>query len=244
MPYGSIQYLLPVLAFAAVFVGIFGGAWDPKLSRLTILGWATVGIAAATMIGSITLARRAAWIAHQRSQVKNIGEIELRDAAYRLLRPFFLYSHLPQFGILDEERAVSDIDFLFHILKSPDFLARLAAIDLREGANVSPRASYGLIFAESARDSNELFEQAIAKYSAYLAADALLKVHAVRSSDFFWLRLKRMDEHLEMNADVEKLALDERTFGQRNEDYFGFLDQVAALLKALPPRPEGYRGFG
>lgn len=240
-----MQYCLSIMAFALVALGMTGDAWDAVQSQPTSLGWATLGVAAATMLGSIYISwkdnRRLAFQASQQSKVRAIAEAELMEAAYRLLRPFFLYFHLPQFDDLpriDEERALKDAEYLIETLKSHSFMKRLAGVDVRSDANVSPTHTFAEIFTDSARDSEEMFDGCVAKYSAYLGATELLNIHYLMTSDFFKMRLLGMQEFAKMNSDVEtNLGLDERYLGEAGADYLRFIGLVGQLTASLPPRP-------
>src|SRR5258706_15779644 len=83
-----MQYLAAALAFVAVVVGITRNTWDQELQRPTLLGWATLAVAAGSLLVSVALAYRDHKKLDSRARVKAVGERDLREALDSILYPF------------------------------------------------------------------------------------------------------------------------------------------------------------
>jgi hypothetical protein len=256
-----MKYFLSILAFAAVVVGITGGSWNSQLNRPTPLGLATIIIAALTILLSLIVTyrdqKKLAWQNLQRAKVREVAEIELREALYSILRPFALLLQNVSFGLplrgdaykgerfeFDEERFLSDPDYLAERLRSSAFRSAWSHFDLRrtpEYPSIFPNSTWAQFFSDMATRGDNMLEATIAKYSAYLESEALLQVHSIQSDDFFRMRLKGLTELVEANKDMAELPV-AVTLLSRDEgaEYLQFLEKLEALLRMLPRRA-GYK---
>lgn len=251
-----MQYFLLVLAFVAAVVGVTGDVWDEKLHHPTVLGWATIAVAAVSMVIS-------AYSTHedhaklkkqelQRMQVQAVSKVELRQALDFVLAPFFLLLQSAAFSPsarseaqsnkfeFDGEKCRAHHNYLIGKLKDPTFQRVWARFDLRKHPDypsIYPSSTWGDYFSSMAISGDALLEATIAKYSAYVEPEVLLRVHALRMDDFFRMRLKELPVLVEANEHMPMYSIAMAFTGpDEAAPYMKFVNSVEDLLALLPVR--------
>lgn len=200
-----VAYLPAVVAFVAAIVAIAGPKkWDANKRgwrRLTRAGWLTLLIAVFALLASVMLTWRSQVAAESqrasRERISLVAHTELRLALRQLSGPFYEVlsesgAVLPEFGIVPE-----------NILETENRQV-LASLDLNAESPATPASGRPLKWAEwfaySAKAADDRIGRVLQIYAAYLDADVLAALSDLRTSEFFELRLKGMDELLEMNS--------------------------------------------
>jgi hypothetical protein len=201
-----VAYLPALVAFVAALVAVVGAPkWDATKrgwQRLTRVGRLTLVLATFALLGSLVLTWRAQEAADSqrasRERVSLVAHTELRLALRQLSGPFY--------EVLFREADVVPPEFGIVPANILDAKSRrlLASLDLNASSPATPAEGrplkWGEWFAESATTADGEISRVLQTYAAYLDADVLAAISDLRTSEFFGLRLKGMDEFLKANA--------------------------------------------
>src|SRR5690606_37694283 len=131
-------------------------------------------------------------------RISLVAHTELRLALRQVSGPFYevLFRESgavpPEFGVVPAN------------ILDPKIRKALASLDLNAGSPATPPVGrplrWGEWFAHSAKAADDRIGRVLQTYAAYLDADVLAALSDLRTSEFFELRLKGMDDFLEMNS--------------------------------------------
>jgi hypothetical protein len=201
-----VAYLPAVVAFVAALVAILGAPkWDASKRgwhRLTRAGRLTLLLAGFALLASLVLTWRSQVAAEsQRASRERVGLVahtELRLALQQLSGPFYEV-FLREAGDVPPEFGIVPANIL-------DAKSRklLASLDLNAESPATPAEGrplkWGVWFAESAKAADGEIGRVLQTYAAYLDPDVLAALSDLRTSEFFGIRLKGMDDFLKANS--------------------------------------------
>ncbi len=201
-----VSYLPAMAAFVASIVAIVGTPkWDANKRgwhRLTRAGRFTLLLAGIALLASVVLtwrsqvAAEAQRASHER--ISLVAHTELRLALRQVSGPFYevLFREI---GAVPPEFGIVPVDIL-----DPKSRKMLASLDLNAESPATTSEGrplrWGEWFAYSAKAADERIGRVLQIYAAYLDAEVLAALSDLRTSEFFELRLKGLDEFLEMNS--------------------------------------------
>jgi hypothetical protein len=249
------QYFSAILAFVAVVAGITGDAWDKQLLKPTRFGWAIIATAALSMVVSIVAAyrdhKKLDWQKSQRTKVRTVAEMELREALNHFLHPFGMLWMNIIYGLplrdpshklnqleYDEARFYGDSEYLVSKLRERAFRELWPHFDLRrdpEYPSLAPSSTWSQFFSDSAARADRLFESIITKYGSFLEAETLLQIHALQSDEFFRMRLIKLPMLVDMNQHLAAFSVANAFLVRDETSYLRFVETVGVLANRLSP---------
>lgn len=201
-----VAYLPPVVAFFAALLAIVGAPkWDASKRgwhRLTRAGRLTLLLAGLALVASLVVTWRSQVAAESqrtsRERVALVAHTELRLALERLSGPFYEVFFRetgevrPEFGIVP----ANILDTRSRKLLASLDLNALSPAVTGDGR----RLKWGEWFGELAKAADDEIGRILQTYAAYLDSDVLAALSDLRTSEFFEIRLKGMDDFLKANS--------------------------------------------
>lgn len=202
-----LDYLPGLVAFVAAMVAIAGApktdATKRGLRQLTRTGWIALALALIALLGSVTLTHRAQLAAEvqatQRRAVRSAAHAEIRLALHTLTRWFFL--------LLGDDGPNARFALVPpHVFDGPR-LREAQRIDIRRPLTIfAPPTTWAELLKSSADRGSEQLTQSLQIYAAYLDPETLSLLSDFRTSDFLVLRLRGLDDYVQMNQHVDTLG--------------------------------------
>ena len=237
-----MKYASAVFAFAAALTGIVGDTHDSArsgIASITLLGWTAIVVAALSFAVILVETYRdhvkINWQAAQKAKVRHVANRQVVEAIMYFLSPFrVLLTEIWQ-KRRDLEVDLDQLDrsptYILELLSTPSIRADFKSVDLRAKPNVYPPTLWWEFLSKHASEARELLNQAAAKYSGYLAPDALAAIEEVRSDELVCFRFPHLGELEAENKQIVPLPLTD-AFGIREgwESFDVMLGKIRSVL--------------
>ena len=200
----ALDYVPAPVAFVALLVSVGGSSfsWDSVQRQLTPLGWTAIALGSLALAGSLFLT----WRQHrdldlqrrQRDQVRAIAHAETRLAVGQITWPFF--------SLFGDESEESFLQLAPPHIEDAERLTKVMQIEVRSQTPGLSGGTFGISWAEvlkrNADSGAARIDRVMQIYAAYLEPEVLEALSELRTCEFLVLRLQRLDEHVEENAQI------------------------------------------